>query len=63
MYCKKCHKKIIIFVKNLHEIRNRCMCPGQRMVLSPIKGTELLGTENGKHVSDRIHKSTRKKGG
>ena len=62
MYCKKCHKKIIIFFKTLHEIRNRCICPEQRMALTPAKGTELIGTENGNHVSDRIYKSTRKKG-
>ena len=62
MYCKKCHKKIIILAKNLHEIRNRCMCPEQRMVLTPTKGTELIGAVNSNHVSDKIYKSTRKKG-
>ena len=54
MYCKKCHKKIINFVKNLHEIRNRCMCSEQRTA---------KGTENGNHVPDRIYNSIRKKGG
>ena len=38
------------------------MCPEQRMILTPAKGTELLGIENGKHVSDRIYKSIRQKG-
>ena len=26
MFCKRCHKKIIKVVKNMHEARNKCVC-------------------------------------
>ena len=26
MFCKKCHKKVIKFVKDWYEVKNHCQC-------------------------------------
>ena len=37
------------------------MCPEQRIALTPTTGTEILGTENGVHATDRLCKSAMKR--
>ena len=58
MFCKKCHKKIIKVVKNLHEIKNRCVCGSNDLVYVATRATELTGVVNGR-LSELKYKKLR----
>ena len=51
MFCKRCHKKIIIVVKDLYEAKNKCICNyiynANGFISVTTEKTELTGVRNG----------------
>ena len=53
MFCKKCHKKIIKEVKNIHNFFNSCHCHYNTSSEAIITNTKLTGITNSLPVIKR----------